>query len=235
MRKGRVKVEGKIKKVEVRGNSLIGPDRSYKLNEVNILPPIDPGKIIGVGNNYPKQGKKTSNSPIFFLKPKTSLVSQGDDIRYPETARDLIYEGELGVVIAKECSNIDPTQAMEYIQGFTCVNDITDIERLNEFQILPAKGIDNTCPVGPFIQTDLELPVFLETRVNGERRQYASTADMIHSIDDIIAKISSFMTLNKNDIILTGTPSGTRPLEIGQKISVKIEDVGTLKNQIKPA
>ncbi len=216
----------------------IGP--SFGLTKVRLLPPSWPTKIVCVGRNYADHAKELGNEPphqpIIFLKPHSSLLAHQESIVYPPITKLLSYEGELGVVIGKPAKSVGAAKAMEYVFGYTCVNDVTarDLQREDPMWTR-AKGFDTFCPVGPWIvpKDELDLAeVRVRTYLDGELKQDGPVSDMLFSISDIIEFVTSFMTLEPGDLIATGTPPGVGPMEVGSEIEVLIEGVGTLKNKV---
>ncbi|MGP0070594.1 MAG: fumarylacetoacetate hydrolase family protein [Bryobacteraceae bacterium] len=205
-----------------------------------LLPPCAPSKIVCVGRNYAEHAKEmgveTPAEPTIFLKPPTSLIASGDAIVYPRLTQRLDYEGELGVVIRHRARHVKSADAAAYILGYTPVNDVTarDLQR-KDGQWTRGKGFDTFCPVGPWIvprdEVDLNS-LRVRTFVDGEKKQDAGIAEMIFSVNDIIAFVSAFMTLEPGDLIATGTPSGVGPLQPGSQVRVEIEGVGVLENTV---
>lgn len=211
---------------------------SLALDSVRLLPPILPSKIIGVGRNYvehaKEHGAEVPDVPLIFLKPPTSLIGPGDTILLPPQSQRVEHEGELVIVIGRGGRHIEPEDAMSHILGFTLANDVTarDLQRRDN-QWTRAKGFDTFCPLGPWIDTDFDPTDALVTcHVNGVMRQMASTHDMVFQPPQLIAFVSSFMTLEPGDVILTGTPAGVGPLLPGDVVEVKIEGLGTLRNAV---
>ncbi len=205
-----------------------------------LLPPCSPSKIVCVGRNYAEHAKEFGNAPpaepIIFLKPPSSLIASGDAIVYPKATERLDYEGELGVVIAKRARNVKPSEASSYVLGYTCVNDVTarDLQR-KDGQWTRGKGFDTFCPVGPCIlpREEADFPSFrIRTYVNDENKQDGSVMDMLFSVDELIAYITSFMTLDPGDLIATGTPPGVGPVQPGSKIRIDIPGIGVLENTV---
>ena len=205
-----------------------------------LLPPCSPTKIVCVGRNYAEHAKEMGSDvpaePTIFLKPPSSLIASGDAIVYPRLTQRLDYEGELGVVMGRRAHKVKSADASEYILGFTPVNDVTarDLQR-KDGQWTRGKGFDTFCPVGPYIvprdEVDLNK-LRVRTFVDGNKKQDAAIAEMIFSVNDIIAYITAFMTLEPGDLIATGTPSGVGPLQPGSRVRVEIEGVGTLENSV---
>src|SRR5580658_1179388 len=212
----------------------------YSPDGARLLPPCVPSKIVCVGRNYAEHAKELGNEvpaePTIFLKPPSSLIASGDVIVYPRLSQRLDYEGELGVVIGRRARNVKSSDAAAYILGYTCVNDVTarDLQR-KDGQWTRGKGFDTFCPVGPYIVPRDEVilkDLHVRTLVDGELKQDAGIREMIFSVNDIIAYISAFMTLEPGDLIATGTPSGVGPLQPGSRVRVEIEGVGVLENPV---
>lgn len=208
------------------------------LDKIRLLAPVTPGKIICVGRNYVEhareQGAEVPEIPILFLKPPSSIIGPGDVIVRPPQSQQVEHEAELVVVIGKRGRWIDPEHAHEYIFGYTVGNDVTarDLQR-RDGQWTRGKGFDTFCPIGPWIETDLDPSDLLITcRVDGELRQMASTREMVFSIGQLIVFISSVMTLEPGDVIFSGTPAGIGPLVTGNTVEVNIEGLGTLRNTV---
>lgn len=205
-----------------------------------LLPPCAPTKIVCVGRNYAEHAKELGNEvpkePLIFLKPPSSLIASGDTILYPKLSDRVDFEGELGVVIGKRARNVTSANAASHILGYTCVNDVTarDLQK-KDGQWTRGKGFDTFCAVGPYI-IPREEAVFdsfrVRTIVDGETKQDGSVRDMIFSVDDIIAYVSSFMTLEPGDLIATGTPPGVGPLQPGSTVQVDIAGLGVLRNTV---
>ncbi|MEV7287567.1 fumarylacetoacetate hydrolase family protein [Streptomyces sp. NPDC093252] len=211
------------------------------LSKVRLLPPVLPSKIIAYGRNYAEHARELGNevpdAPFAFLKPSTSVIGPGDDIQYPAFSTEVHHEAELAVVIGRLCREVPRERVQDVIFGYTCANDITarDIQR-SEKQWARAKGFDTACPLGPWVETGLDLAtasdLTLQLTVNGAQRQLGRTGEMIHSIADLIVHITEAMTLLPGDVILTGTPAGVGPLTVGDEVAVSIEGIGTLTNKV---
>ena len=218
-------------------------ETEYRLADVKLLAPVLPrSKVVGIGRNYAAHAAELGHDlpaePLMFLKPNTSVVGPGDPIFYPRQTTDLHYEGELGVVIGRICRDVPAEQATDVIYGYTIGNDVTarDLQR-GDVQFTRAKGFDSFCPLGPWIETDLDPQAFkdgvrLQTHLNGEVVQDGSTADMIFDIPTLIAHVSSVMTLLPGDVILTGTPEGVGPMQVGDEVEVSIAGLGSLTNPV---
>jgi 2-keto-4-pentenoate hydratase/2-oxohepta-3-ene-1,7-dioic acid hydratase in catechol pathway len=207
---------------------------------VRLLPPCSPTKIVCVGRNYAEHAKEMGaevpTEPTIFLKPPSSLIASGDAIVYPRLTQRLDYEGELGVVMGRRARKVKSADAGAYILGYTPVNDVTarDLQR-KDGQWTRGKGFDTFCPVGPYIVPRDEVnlkDLRVRTFVDGEMKQDAALAEMIFSVNDIIAHVSAFMTLEPGDLIATGTPSGVGPMQPGSQVRVEIEGIGAVENAI---
>jgi 2-keto-4-pentenoate hydratase/2-oxohepta-3-ene-1,7-dioic acid hydratase in catechol pathway len=210
------------------------------LAEARLLAPVTPTKIVCVGRNYREHAKELGNEvpaePLIFLKPPSSVIGPGAEIRRPQVSQRVDHEGELGVVIGKECRQLgEQDDVRSYIRGYTCVNDVTarDLQD-RDGQWTRAKGFDTFCPIGPVVSDELDpwRGVEVETRVNGQVRQRGNTRDFIFSLDAIIRYVSSVMTLVPGDMISTGTPAGVGPLQAGDVVEVSVQGVGTLRNRV---
>jgi len=205
-----------------------------------LLPPCVPSKIVCVGRNYAEHAKELGNEvpvePTIFLKPPSSLLGSGGVIVYPDLAQRLDYEGELGVVIGRRARNVRSSDVSGYILGYTCVNDVTarDLQR-KDGQWTRGKGFDTFCPAGPCLipPDEVDLATLrVRTFVDGDKKQDAPIKEMIFSVDDIIAYVSAFMTLEPGDLIATGTPSGVGPLEVTSRVRVEIDQSCVLENTV---
>jgi 2-keto-4-pentenoate hydratase/2-oxohepta-3-ene-1,7-dioic acid hydratase in catechol pathway len=208
------------------------------LETVRLLPPVVPGKIICVGRNYAEHAKEhqaeVPDVPLLFLKPPSSVIGPGQTIILPPQSQQVEHEAELVVVIGKRGRWIDPASAGHHILGYTIGNDVTarDLQR-RDGQWTRGKGFDTFCPLGPWIETELNpVDLMITCHVNGEMRQMASTRDMVFHIEQLIAFASSVMTLEPGDILMTGTPAGVSPLRSGDLVEVAIEHLGSLSNPV---
>lgn len=218
-------------------------EKEHRLGDVRLLAPVLPrSKVVGIGRNYAAHASELGNEvpaePLMFIKPNTSVVGPGDPIHYPPQTRDLQFEGELAVVIGRICRDVPPEQATDVIFGYTIANDVTarDLQR-SDGQFTRAKGFDTFCPLGPWIETDLDPNDFAEGRrvqtfLNGDVKQDGSTSDMVFDVPALVAHVSSVMTLLPGDVILTGTPEGVGPMEVGDEVEVAVEGLGALTNPV---
>ena len=211
-------------------------DRHYQCHQVKLLAPCEPSKIIAMGLNFHSHARELDlplpNSPLTFLKPSTAVIGPGDNIVYPSASHRVDYEGELAVVIKKTVWRVEAKDALDYVFGYACFNDVTARDLQNhDGQWTRAKGFDTFAAIGPWIETELDPSnVSLETYLNGKIKQQGNTRDLIYSIPEIINFISNVMTLLPGDIIATGTPSGIGPMYPGDTVEVRIPPVGTLRN-----
>jgi 2-keto-4-pentenoate hydratase/2-oxohepta-3-ene-1,7-dioic acid hydratase in catechol pathway len=233
--------------VELVGDPLyagIQPTQTeHRLADVRLLAPVIPrSKVVAIGKNYAahaaEMGGDLPEEPLMFLKPNTAVVGPGDQIFYPPQSRRVDYEGELAVVIGRICRDVPPEQATDVILGYTIANDVTarDLQK-SDGQWTRAKGFDSFCPLGPWIETDLDPQAFadgvkVQTHLNGDLVQDGSTKDLIFDIPTLVAHITSVMTLLPGDVVLTGTPEGVGPMEPGDEVEVSIEGLGALTNTV---
>ncbi len=212
------------------------------LSEVILLAPCEASKIVCVGRNYAKHIKEMGGNdsdlpkePGIFLKGLNALSNPGDPIPYPSWTKELHYEGELALVISRRAKNISEAEAFDYIYGYTCACDVTARDKQkSDLQWTRGKSSDGFCPVGPWLETDLDpSQLSVQTRLNGEIKQDGNTRDFIFDIPKVLSYISSFMTLEPGDLVLTGTPDGVGPMQIGDIIEITVEGIGTLKNLIE--
>jgi 2-keto-4-pentenoate hydratase/2-oxohepta-3-ene-1,7-dioic acid hydratase in catechol pathway len=208
------------------------------LASVRLLPPVLPSKIVCIGRNYAAHAREHDAEipevPLIFLKPPSSIIGPGDTILLPPQSQQVEHEGELVVVIGKKARWVPIEEARSVVFGYTAGNDVTarDLQR-RDGQWTRGKGFDTFCAYGPWIETDFDPADALVTcHVNGEMRQMASTQDLIFNVSQLIAFISSVMTLEPGDLIFTGTPAGVSPLRPGDTVEVKVEGVGVLSNPV---
>lgn len=227
---------------EVSGDILgkwSGTERSWPLSDVKLLTPVLPSKIVCLGRNYVDHAaefnKLPPKEPLIFLKPPSSLLAPGEPIVLPPAVQRVDYEGELAVIISKECSQLqDGEDVRPYIAGYTCLNDVSarDYQALDK-QWTRAKGFDTFCPLGPFLETEFDVSSgHLETLLNGGRKQHSGFAAMVFPVNVIIPWVSRVMTLLPGDVIATGTPAGVGPLKAGDIVEVVIAGIGSLRNPV---
>ena len=200
---------------------------------------LNPSKIVCVGRNYAEHAKELGNevptAPLLFLKAPSAIIGADDAIVIPLQSSQVEHEGELGVIIGRDCKNIgDDEDPFEYVLGYTCVNDVTarDVQRA-DVQFTRGKSFDTFCPVGPHIETQLDVSdIRVTTTVNGVIKQDGRTSQMVFPVDFLIRYISRQMTLKKGDLIATGTPSGVSKMNAGDVCEVTVEGIGTLSNKV---
>ncbi|GAA3619484.1 fumarylacetoacetate hydrolase family protein [Marihabitans asiaticum] len=207
------------------------------VEDVRLLAPVIPrSKIIGIGRNYrdhaAEMGSEVPDEPMMFLVPNTAVVGPGEPVVIPELTKEVSFEGELAVIIGRMCKDIEPEEVRKVIFGYTIANDVTarDLQR-GDGQWARAKGLDTFCPLGPWIETDLDpQDVRIVTTLDGEIRQDGHSSDMVHGVAELISYASKAFTLLPGDVILTGTPAGVGPVVAGQRVEVDIDAIGTLAN-----
>jgi 2-keto-4-pentenoate hydratase/2-oxohepta-3-ene-1,7-dioic acid hydratase in catechol pathway len=213
-------------------------EKTFKIGDVRLLAPCVPSKIVAIGINYRGHAAEFEHdlpvSPLMFLKPATAVVGPLEDIVYPSVSERVDFEGELGIVISRRAHRIDPAEAMEFVLGYTCFNDVTarDLQKLDG-QWTRAKSFDTFAAVGPWIETELNpARLKIETRLNGEIKQSATTGDLIFPVARLVAAVSRVMTLLPGDLIASGTPEGIGPMQPGDRVEVRIEGIGALLNHV---
>ena len=214
---------------------------SDRLDAVSLLCPVDEPRIFGVGLNYvahiQESGAKTPKIPLLFIKPSTSAIGPGEPIVYPREGKNVHFEAELAVVIGRAGRRIPPSQALDHVLGYTCANDVSErviqTAEMAQGALLMGKGYDGFCPIGPYISTGLDPSnLHVGAKVNGEERQSSSTSDLLFSVRDLVAYLSTAMTLRPGDVIITGTPSGVGPILPGDVVEIEVEGVGVLSNPV---
>ena len=231
----------------------------YNLEDIKIINPVSPSKIVCIGLNYKDHAKELNmelpDTPKLFIKPSTSVIGNNDNIIKPEMSNEIDYEGELAIVIGKKAKNIEVDQSKDYIFGYTIINDVTarDIQRYDE-QWTRGKSFDTFAPIGPVIETDLdpqnqkittkiihyndgsnsESTIASVKNMNNscEIRQNSNTSNMVFGVLELVSFISKVMTLNPGDVIATGTPPGVGQIKVGETVEVEIEDIGVLSNKL---
>ncbi len=209
------------------------------LSGARLLAPVIPrSKVVGIGRNYADHavelGHDVPASPLVFLTPNTAVVGPDDPIVLPSFSEEVHYEGELAVVIGRICKEVPRERVAEVVLGYTCANDVTarDAQR-GDGQWARAKGFDTSCPLGPWIVTDLDATdLAVRTRLDGRTVQDGRTSDMVFDVPDLVAHVSSAFTLLPGDVILTGTPAGVGEVRHGQRVEVEVEGIGVLANPV---
>lgn len=211
------------------------------LAEATLVAPVVPSKVVCVGKNYAdharEMGGEAPERPVLFLKPSTAVVGPGAAIVHPADSDRVDYEGELAVVIGRIARHVPAARALEHVFGYTCANDVTARDQQQaDGQWTRAKGHDTFCPLGPWVQTELDPAASRVTTVlDGVTVQDSATALMIHPLAELLAYISRVMTLLPGDVVLTGTPAGVGPMRPGQEVSVTVDGIGTLTNPVVAA
>jgi 2-keto-4-pentenoate hydratase/2-oxohepta-3-ene-1,7-dioic acid hydratase in catechol pathway len=214
-------------------------EEQHRLADVRLLAPVIPrSKVVGIGRNYAahaaEMGSELPSEPLMFLKPNTTVVGPGDPVFYPRQSNEVHYEGELAVVIGRICRDVAADRVGDVIYGYTIGNDVTarDLQR-GDVQFTRGKGFDSFCPLGPWIETELDISdLRVQTHLNGDLMQDGTTKDLIFDVPTLVAHVSSVMTLLPGDVILTGTPEGVGPMKPGDEVDVTISGIGTLTNKV---
>ncbi len=221
---------------ENRKGAAIGP-----IDSLELLAPIEPPKIICVGLNYrdhvAESGAAVPEFPLYFMKPRTTLLGQFGRVVYPKDSKVVHYEAELVVVIGRAGRRISAANALEHVLGYTCGNDISardfQAREMAKGFVLHGKAFDTFAPLGPFVDTDIDgRDLAIELRLNGEVKQKSRTSQLIFGVPELIEDISSFLTLEPGDVIMTGTTGGVGPIQPGDDMEVEIEGIGTLRNSV---
>ena len=215
-------------------------DESYPPEEVDVLPPCEPTKIIAVGRNFADHAAEhdadVPDRPMLFIKPPNTVASHNSTVTLLPDKERIDYEAELGVVIGEQCRSVSEDGAMDVVAGFTCLNDISNRDdQRQEQNWVRGKAFDNSCPIGPLVATPEHVPedASIELRLNGEVKQSANREDMVFSVPELISEITEYMTLVPGDVIATGTPEGVGPLTNGDDVAIEIEGVGTLEHSVR--
>lgn len=221
------------------GGGFSSLDQELAWEVAHLRPPARPSKIVCIGSNYRRHceemGRPIPEVPKLFLKPPSALVGHEDAIVLPEGVGRVDFEGELAIVIGRRCRKVALADVPAHVLGYTVLNDVTarEIQR-RDVQFTRAKGFDSFCPLGPWVETELDpRDLRLETRVNGEVKQRSRTSDMIFGPMRLVSFVSQVMTLEPGDVVSTGTPSGVGPLAAGDTVSIEIEGIGTLTNSVE--
>lgn len=212
----------------------------YAVENVNVLPPTRPSKILCVGLNYTSHAEETGREiperPLLFFKTPNTVVGHEATIALPRGKDRVDYEAELAVVIGKQCRDVSKKNAMEMVKGFTCMNDVSNRDdQREERNWVRGKAFDNAAPLGPIIATPEEVPeaAEIELRLNGEIKQEGARSDLAFSVPELISEITTYITLEVGDVIATGTPAGVGPLSGGDEVEIEIEGIGTLRHYVR--
>ncbi|MFB6165686.1 MAG: fumarylacetoacetate hydrolase family protein [Haloarculaceae archaeon] len=222
----------------LEGDLISAAGREYSLEAVTVRPPTDPSKLVCVGLNYSDHAAETDSEiperPLLFAKFPNAVAAPGSTVELPADKR-IDYEGELGVVVGSQCRNVSADRAEDVIAGYTCVDDLSNRDdQRSEQNWIRGKTFDDAAPMGPVLATPEEVPddATIEVRVNGETRQSSSIDNLLFSIPELIEEITSYLTLEPGDVILTGTPAGVGPVSDGDTVEVEIEGIGTLSHDV---
>lgn len=229
---------GSVRTGEWTDDGIVFGNQMYSVEEVALLPPTEPSKIVCTGLNYTDHAEETDSDiperPVLFLKAPNTVAASHSTVTLPRDKR-IDYEGELGVVIDQQCRNVSSDQADGVIAGYTCLNDISnrDDQRVEQNWVR-GKSFDNSAPMGPVVATPDEVSdgAKIELRVNGTTKQRSTLDNLIFSPQELIAEITEFVTLNAGDVVATGTPAGVGPINDGDHLEVEVEGVGTLKHDV---
>jgi len=236
----RILLDGQPTEVTRQGDVLVASDgRRIPIDDATHLPPVQPSKIICIHLNYESRVKEflatLPPAPTYFHKPVSALNAHGGDVVRPPRCRFLNYEGEIAIVIGRECRHVGPDEASEYVAGYTIGNDfgLHDFRDTDAGSMLRVKGSDTLCPLGPGLVTDWNFHAKrIRTLVNGEVKQEGNTDEMMWDMHYLVADIARTVTLVPGDVILSGTPANSRPVEPGDVVEVEVEGLGTLRNRI---
>ncbi|GGM66765.1 2-keto-4-pentenoate hydratase/2-oxohepta-3-ene-1,7-dioic acid hydratase in catechol pathway [Halarchaeum rubridurum] len=215
--------------------------RTHALDDVEVLPPCEPSKVVCVGRNYAKHAAERNEDvpdrPLLFLKPPNAVAGHGDTVTLPREREHIEHEVEFAVVIGEQCRNVAEADAMDVVAGYTIADDVSNRDdQSREQNWVRGKAFDGACPLGPVLADPEHVDpdgASLELRVNGEVRQSSNTEHFIFDVPTLIAEITRYMTLEEGDVILTGTPEGVGPLEAGDHVEAEVEGVGTLEHDVR--
>ncbi|MFZ0369666.1 MAG: fumarylacetoacetate hydrolase family protein [Halobacillus sp.] len=224
------------------GNYIEGPVQKLSatdsLDEVEVLAPTEPGQLIAIGLNYAlhaeEQGKPLPEEPMMFMLSPTAIIGHNAGITLPTEDHRIDYEAELAIVIGKEAKDVTIEEALSYVLGYTCGNDVSDrYLQKKDGQYTRAKSYPTFKPLGPVIETDLDPGnTEIKLTLNGEIKQDSSTSDLIHSVEELLVQVTKVMTLKPGDVLMTGTPSGVGPLSPEDELEIEIEGIGKLRNYV---
>lgn len=235
---------GTVRQGEWTDDGIVFGSDTYEPTDeaIDVLAPTEPSKIVCVGLNYADHADESNmeipDRPLLFLKPPNTLSSHGDTVTLPADKDRVDFEAEIAIVVGEQCRDVAAEDAMSVVEGFTCLNDISNRDDQEiEQNWIRGKAFDNSAPVGPVVATPDEVPedAAVELRVNGETRQSSSRSEWIFSLPELIEEITTYMTLEPGDLISTGTPAGVGPLEDGDTVELEVEGVGTLEHSVREA
>ncbi|WP_207588268.1 fumarylacetoacetate hydrolase family protein [Halomontanus rarus] len=235
---------GTVRQGEWTDDGIVFGSDTYEPTDeaIDVLAPTEPSKIVCVGLNYADHADESNmeipDRPLLFLKPPNTLSSHGDTVTLPAGKDRVDFEAEIAIVVGEQCRDVAAEDAMSVVEGFTCLNDISNRDDQEiEQNWIRGKAFDNSAPVGPVVATPDEVPddASVELRVNGETRQSSSRTEWIFSLPELIEEITTYMTLEPGDLVSTGTPAGVGPLEDGDTVELEVEGVGTLEHSVREA
>ncbi len=231
---------GSVRRGTVTDRTIHFGNETYAFDDVDVLPPCEPTKIVCVGLNYADHAAERDSAvpdrPLLFLKGPNAVSAHGDTVTLPADKDRIDWEAEFAVVIGQQCRSVTVDEAMDYVAGYTCLNDISNRDDQDtEVQWVRGKAFDNAAPMGPVLATPDEVPAdaSIELRANGETKQSSTIDQFFFSVPELIAEITTHLTLEAGDVISTGTPSGVGALSDGDHIEVEIEGIGTLEHDIR--
>jgi 2-keto-4-pentenoate hydratase/2-oxohepta-3-ene-1,7-dioic acid hydratase in catechol pathway len=231
---------GAVRSGEWLGDGVAFADDEYDLAEVDVLPPCQPSKLVCIGRNYADHADEMDSDlpdrPMLFLKPPNTLASHGATVTLPRGKERVDHEAELGVVVGAQARRVSADEAMEHVAGFTCVNDLSNRDdQRAEQNWVRGKAFDGAAPVGPVLADPDHVPddAYVRARVDGETRQDGSRSQLIFSVPELVAEITTYLTLEPGDVISTGTPAGVGPLADGDRVEIEVEGVGTLAHDVR--
>lgn len=227
------KITGNLAYAESRGTA----PKEFPVEDVRLLAPCEPTKIVAVGLNYRDHAEELKlqlpSEPLLFMKPSSSVIGPGDTIVLPPQSARVDYEAELAIVIGRTAHRVNYNRATDYILGYACLNDVTARDlQTKDGQWTRSKGFDTFCPIGPWIETELDTSdLKIELFLNGELKQKSTTSNLIFDAKRLVEFISGVMTLYPGDVIATGTPAGIGPMDPEDTVEVRIEGIGSLINR----
>ncbi|MFC6717954.1 fumarylacetoacetate hydrolase family protein [Natrialbaceae archaeon GCM10025810] len=233
---------GAVRRGTVEDGAVHFANERYDLesDEIDVLPPCEPSKIVCIGRNYADHAAEMDSDvpdrPLLFLKPPNTVAAHGDTVTVPAGKDRIDYEAELGVVIGEQCRHVSESEAMDVVEGYTCVNDLSNRDdQRQEQNWIRGKAFDGAAPLGPVLATPDEVPddASVESRVNGETKQNGTLDQLIFPVPELIAEITTYLTLEPGDVIATGTPEGVGPLSDGDEVEIEVEGVGTLRHSVR--
>ena len=232
---------GAVRRGEWRDGEEVGfGGETYDVAEVDVLPPVDPSKIVCIGLNYEDHAEEQDSDlperPLLFLKPPNAVAGHGDTVTLPAGKERVEWEAELGVVIGEQCRNVDAADATDVVAGYTCVNDVSNRDdQRRETNWVRGKAFDGAAPLGPVVADPERVPndARISLRVNGETEQESTRSNLIFSVPELIEEITAYATLEPGDVISTGTPAGVGPLSDGDRVEVDIEGIPTLEHRVR--